>query len=609
MSNPYRRTALHSALVAGIATLVCNAHAAPTAAELGARVVEFQNTVDEATTDFQRYIVFLGEQRAAAERSEIEAVLDPVSRLASVPLEPVRRLATGGWLVQARTPVSRSQAQAVMRELALDPAVAHAQPDYVYQIASNDPNEISQWHLTAVTDPGYDCMPAATCRQAGANVEAAWSYSTGSGIVLAVLDTGYTAHPDLAPNLATPNYTTGKVGYDFVSNSPVTYDQNDPAIGDPLGRDSNSHDPGDYVGSIHSSWHGTHVMGLAAAVYNNGLYGAGVAPNAKILPIRVLGAGGGSDADISDAIIWAAGGQVAGVPYNSTPARVINMSLGAAHACTSTSNVQLAINNARANGTVIVVAAGNSAINVSGFSPAGCSGVIAVAATGYTGAIAALNGGTFYSNYGAGVALAAPGGGYIRQVEVGWTNVPIYSDLNTGLTTPGAASFAGDEGTSMAAPLVSGLAADVTALKPWLTVDQVKTYITGHTHPFGTGGIPAAAQAMGTGLMDAAATLVAVSSAVAPAAATFTATPNPVVIPAGATTGPYTIAWNVPGYTTVDSYASINGGPVQFTGIVQSSGSVPEVATYGQTITWYLYPHGHTPTSALVKSVVVSNHH
>ena len=111
--------------------------------------------------------------------------------------------------------------------------------------------------------------------------------------------------------------------------------------------------------------------------------------------------------------------------------------------------MQLAINAARANGTIVVVAAGNSSIDVSGFSPAGCSGVVAVGATGYTGAIAALNGGTPYSNYGAGVALGAPGGGYIREVETGWVYVPDYSTFNTGITTPGSASFAGDAGTSM----------------------------------------------------------------------------------------------------------------------------------------------------------------
>ena len=69
------------------------------------------------------------------------------------------------------------------------------------------------------------------------------------------------------------------------------------------------------------------------------------------------------------------------------------------------------------------------------------------------------------------------------------------------------------------------------------------------------------------------------------------------------------LSWSAPGYATLDAYASINGGPLGYAGLVTTSGSAPEVATFGQTITWYLYPHGHTPTSALVKSVTVTSHY
>lgn len=603
-----RRTILFAAICGAL--VATNAGAASPNAELTARVNRFEDTIDEATTDFQRYIVFFATERKSADAADIAETLAAVSSFANTRLVPVRRLATGGWLLQATKPVSRAQAHDVMREFAMRAEIAHAQPDYNYQPASADPGFGAQWHLTGVVAPSYDCMPAATCKQAGANVEAGWSYSTGSGIVIAVLDTGYTEQPDITANLASPNTNTGKVGYDFVSSSPVNYDQNDPAILDPSGRDANAHDPGDYVGASHSSWHGTHVMGLAAAAYNNGLYGAGVAPTAKLMPVRVLGAGGGSDADIADGIIWASGGVIPGMSaFNTTPAKVINMSLGGAHACTPSSNIQLAINAARANGTIVVVAAGNSNIDVSGFTPAGCSGVVAVGATGYTGATATLNGGTPYSNYGAGVALAAPGGGFIRQLETGWTLVPLYSTFNTGITTPGSASFAGDSGTSMAAPLVAGLAAAIASSKPWLSPDQIRNYITGHTHAWGTGGVPVPAKPLGSGLMDAAAALAAASGAVAPGGATFTSSPADVVIPAGATTAPYTLAWSAPGYATLDAYASINGGPRNYAGLVTTSGSAPEVATLGQSITWYLYPHGHTPTTAVVKSVTVTPHH
>jgi serine protease len=99
------------------------------------------------------------------------------------------------------------------------------------------------------------------------------------------------------------------------------------------------------------------VAGTIAAKTNNGTGVAGVAFNAKIVPVRVLGKCGGYTSDIADAIIWASGGTVAGVPPMPTQARVINMSLGGGGACDITT--QNAINSARSRGTVVVVAAGN----------------------------------------------------------------------------------------------------------------------------------------------------------------------------------------------------------------------------------------------------------
>src|SRR5205085_1920235 len=103
---------------------------------------------------------------------------------------------------------------------------------------------------------------------------------------------------------------------------------------------------------------------------------AGVAFNAKVVPVRVLGKCGGYTSDIADGIVWASGGSVAGLPANAHPARVINMSLGGSGACDTTS--QNAINSARSRSTVVVVAAGNSNANAANFSPASCSGVITV---------------------------------------------------------------------------------------------------------------------------------------------------------------------------------------------------------------------------------------
>ncbi|MDZ7812542.1 MAG: S8 family peptidase [Ideonella sp.] len=320
---------------------------------------------------------------------------------------------------------------------AADRAVEYAEPDRLMQplLTPNDPGYNSQWHYFEPTG--------------GLNLPSAWDKSTGSGVVVSVIDTGIRPHADLVANL--------RPGYDFISNLSVANDGN--------GRDSDPSDPGDWTSAgecgagrpaTTSSWHGTHVAGTIAAVTNNGSGVAGVAFGAKVSNARVLGKCGGYTSDIADAIIWASGGTVSGVPANANPARVINMSLGGGGACDTTT--QNAINNARSRNTVIVVAAGNSNANVSGFSPASCSGVITVAATGRNGGKAS------YSNYGALVDVAAPGG----NMSSGTTN-GVLSTLNSGTSTPGADSTAYYQGTSMAAPHVAGVAALMLSVKPTLT--------------------------------------------------------------------------------------------------------------------------------------------
>ena len=165
-----------------------------------------------------------------------------------------------------------------------------------------------------------------------------------------------------------------------------------------------------------SSWHGTHVAGTVAAVTNNSAGVAGVAFGAKVLPVRVLGKCGGYTSDIAAGIIWASGGSVPGVPANATPARVINLSLGGSGRATRRRSD--AINSARSRGTVVVVAAGNSSDTSANFSPASCAGVITVAATDRSGARA------YYSNFGAAVAVAAPGGDMRASAANGILSTP-----------------------------------------------------------------------------------------------------------------------------------------------------------------------------------------
>lgn len=288
------------------------------------------------------------------------------------------------------------------------------------------------------------------------NVRPAWDEVAGEGAIVAVIDSGFTSHPDLDGNLLP--------GYDFISDPRMAID------GD--GRDSDASDPGDWRMSgecphdppeRNSSWHGTHIAGTVAALTDNGLGVAGTAFRSKVVPIRVLGKCGGRFSDIADAIVWAAGGHVADVPDNPYPASVLNLSLNGVGACNRAT--QAAVDVAVANGATVVVAAGNSGSDVSGFLPANCAGVVAVASTTSRGARAHI------SNYGAGIVLSGPGEG-------------IASTYNRGRMSPGEPTYAFYSGTSMAAAHVAGVVALMqSAANGRLTPQQVDNILRSTARP------------------------------------------------------------------------------------------------------------------------------
>ncbi len=259
----------------------------------------------------------------------------------------------------------------------------YIEPNYIYQASEvpNDPNYSQQWNFRSI------------------NVEPAWDETKGEGITVAVIDTGVTRVPDLKE-------TTFVEGYDFVN------DQID-------ARDDNGH--------------GTHVAGTIAQSTNNNYGVAGIAYQAKIMPLKVLSKGGGGTvADIAEAIRYAA----------DHDADVINLSLGGGG---ESQLLREAIDYAYDKGVVIIAAAGNSNQNAAAY-PARYPKVVSVAATDSAGKKAP------YSNFGAGVDIAAPGGsetGKILQETIkGDTGQPIFMGL---------------QGTSMAAPHVAGVAALVKA--------------------------------------------------------------------------------------------------------------------------------------------------
>jgi serine protease len=386
-----------------------------------------------------------------------------------------RRLGTGAALVELGTDPSRASVADVVAQYRADPQVAYVVPDRLNKptaVTPNDTEYSKQWDLFEST--------------AGMNVPAAWDTTTGTGVTVAVIDTGYVAHSDLAANIVG--------GYDFISDTAVSVDGN--------GRDSNPADPGDWyndnecgqgIPASTSSWHGTHVAGTIAAATNNGKGVAGVAYGAKISPVRVLGKCGGYDSDIIDAITWASGGSVSGVPANTNVAKVINMSLGGGGACSTAT--QSAITGAVNRGTSVVVAAGNENQNVSNASPANCNNVITVAATNRAGSRAS------YSNYGSLVDIAAPGGETRTSKANG-----ILSTLNSGTKTPSSENYDYYQGTSMATPHVAGLAALMKSANAALTPAQIESAIKANARALpGT-----CSGGCGAGLADAAKTVQAV---------------------------------------------------------------------------------------------------
>lgn len=434
------------------------------------------------------------DRQAAAEaraQRRAEGLAHASSRL-GVALSRLRTIATGAESIEPGRRLTQAELDEVTATLAADPDVEYVERDVLLQplLTPNDTRYNEQWHYFEAT--------------AGIRAPAAWERSTGAGAVVAVVDTGYRPHADLAANIVG--------GYDLISDSFVANDGN--------GRDGDARDPGDWSGfgdcswfspSRPSSWHGTHVSGTVAAVGNNGYGVTGVAFGARVVPVRVLGRCGGLMSDIADGVIWAAGGSVSGASPNPNPAKVINLSLGGPGSCSAT--MQAAVDAARARGALVVAAAGNDGGSANDVTPANCAGVLTVASVNRNGGRAS------YSNYGSVVEVAAPGG----DTGSGSAN-GVLSTLNAGTTSPGADSYAFYQGTSMAAPHVAGVAALMVSANPSLTPDQLANYLRTTTRPF-----PASCSGCGSGIVDANAAVLAVGGS------NPDPDPDPAACPAGYT--------------------------------------------------------------------------
>ncbi|HVO87149.1 MAG TPA: S8 family peptidase [Casimicrobiaceae bacterium] len=428
------------------------------------------------------------------------AAAEHVDRMASdsgLALHYVRPMSMGAHVAQLQVPVSRSQAEGIAAMLRQRPDIASIDVDLVLHPAfiPNDEFYTAQRYLDDTVT--------------GISATTAWDVTRGSPTtVVAVIDTGVLPHAGMIGRILP--------GYDFVSDVTRAND------GD--GRDPDASDPGDWVTQADingplagggcsvedSSWHGTSVAGIIVANTNDGVWTAGIDWYAKVLPVRVLGKCGGFFSDIIDGMAWAGGLAVPGVPPNPTPAHVLNLSLGGDGKCPS--SAQAVINVLLANGAVkaVVAAAGNDADDVVNHTPANCTGVIAVASTSSTGRRAV------YSNYGAGIALAAPGG----QYGSGGFVDGVYALSNAGTTAPTVDAPANRYGgTSFAAPMVSGVAALIRGVAPGITPGQMRDVLVSTAKPF-LGSSTCDTTICGSGLVDAHAAVVAAQAFAGPATLT-----------------------------------------------------------------------------------------
>ena len=346
--------------------------------------------------------------------------------------DPVATVAAFGGTgrLQARAATDdRAATVFAAKMLAREAGVASVDLNYLRR-ANASPNDSLyriQWHLRDIGLPQ------------------AWDISTGSrNVIVAVIDTGVRPdHPDLAPNLI--------AGYDFITDTTRARDGNGP--------DADPTDPGDLSVGSSSSFHGTHVAGTVGAVGDNGIGVSGVAWNVSIMPLRVLGKGGGTSFDLIQSIRYAArlSNNTGALPARR--ADIINMSLGGGAFSQSEQN---AITAARDAGVIVVAAAGNDGSAAFSY-PASYTGVNSVSATTISRTRAA------YSNFGSAIDVAAPGGNNGTDINGDGVGDGVVSTIGDDTTDTLRLGYTALNGTSMAAPHVAGVIALMKSVLPTMT--------------------------------------------------------------------------------------------------------------------------------------------
>ena len=419
------------------------------------------------------------------------------------------------------------------------PEVRYAELNYKRQAMAipNDANYNKQWH--------YPQM----------NLPQVWDITKGSSdIIVAVLDTGTLPHPDLVSR-------DSGTGIDMINDLATALD------GD--GIDMDPTDPGDKKKNDGtSSWHGAHVAGTIGAATNNGTGVAGVDWNCKLMHIRVLGKGGGWSFDIAEGIKYAAGVENVSKKVPPKAAKVINMSLGGPGI---NQTEQAAITQARAAGSVVVVAAGNENTNAPK-SPAHLDGVVCVASVGEKKTK------SYFSNFGPQVDVAAPGGDWQQGANVLST---VKDEAN------GTMGYAAFQGTSMACPHVAGVCALMLSLNPNLTPDQIEQLLKDNAEDLGD---PGKDDLYGHGYVDALKVVKAVQGGATPVLMLSTTsldygkTTNTLSVNV-TNTGGGNLTWTVTDDADWLDVTPANGGPQEVLATVDRGVLLPGVYTGKMTFT------------------------
>lgn len=424
----------------------------------GMRAGQFVRAARARLESFEVALASTGDMPSGLGPMRIQLPSDPLEQVAGVSalagarqpaLQKSRALSADAVGSRARAAAAQGLPDALMtlryaKQLRATGAFEYVEPNWLMQthaiVGAFPPDDrgysYQRWHYEQIR------LPAAMSRIT------ALSPQPAQRPLVAVIDDGVVLdHPDLAPQLFSSGRAFVTGGDLATANNPAT------AADQPV-------------------FHGTHVSGTVAASTFDGIGAAGTAPMAQILPLRVFPARGGARSDdIVQAMRYAARLSNRSGLLPARRADVINMSLGGDRACDAA--YQTAINDVRAAGVIVVVSSGNSGRNdlnqtVNVGSPANCNGAIAVSATDALGRV------TYYSNTGAALDVAAPGGDSGQSTTGSGAPDNVYSDIATfdanGTRQP---AFGGMMGTSMAAPHVAGVIALMRYVNPALTPSEV----------------------------------------------------------------------------------------------------------------------------------------